>query len=59
MTDPRYLYTIDFAIKGHVDIVAANAEEAQQKFDRYTAEELIKDGYDDIEVDEPLRKAEK
>ena len=57
MTDkPKpQVYIIRFAIKGHMKLQASSLEEAQATFDGWniSAEEMIADGYDDIEVDEP------
>lgn len=57
MTDkPKpQVYIIRFAIKGHMKVEASSPEEAQAKFDdpKVSAEDLIADGYDDIEVEPP------
>lgn len=52
-------YEIGWRIVGRTTIAAASPEEAQAKFDQLSAERMIAEGYDDIEVDEPERKEPK
>lgn len=57
MTDkPKpQVYIIRFVILGHAKVEATSAQEAQAKYDalNLSAEEMIADGYDNVEVDEP------
>jgi hypothetical protein len=52
-------FRIAFAIKGHVIVEAADRHEAMRKFDTLDAESMIAEGYDDIDVDEPVPATEK
>ena len=57
MTDkPKQFYDIEFRIVSHRRIEASSPEEAAAKFEAWnvTAEEMIADGYDDIEVYDPV-----
>ena len=46
-------YRIEWRIVGTFTLNASSAEEAKLLFDKLSAEELLSDGYDDIEVYEP------
>ena len=48
-------YRIEWRICGHHDVIATSPEEAALSFYKsdYSAEEMLKNGYDDIEVDDP------
>ena len=47
------LWAIEYRIVGTFTVQAASAEAAQLLFDQLSAEELISNGYDDIEVFDP------